>query len=106
VRLLFDTHHSGLAAGLLRSDGYDVVAAADDPVLASLPDEELLRAANRADRAILTENARDFDRTERRSREQARHRVRVNSLQGARSGRWSLARGALDRLATHEGDDP
>jgi hypothetical protein len=79
VRLLFDTHHSRLAAGLLRSDGYDVVAAADDPVLASLPDEQLLRAANRADRAILTENARDFDRTERRSREQARHRVRVNS---------------------------
>lgn len=39
-----------------------MTAAADDPVLASLPDEELLRAASRAGRAVVTENARDFDR--------------------------------------------
>jgi hypothetical protein len=39
-----------------------VVAASDDPVLASLPDDELLRAATHDRRAVVTENARDFDR--------------------------------------------
>ncbi|MHB8290814.1 MAG: DUF5615 family PIN-like protein [Acidimicrobiales bacterium] len=62
VKLLLDTHHSRLAAEQLRSDGHDVTAAADDPVLASLPDEELLRAASRSGRGLVTENARDFDR--------------------------------------------
>lgn len=38
------------------------MAAADDPALAGLEDEELLRAATRANRAVVTENARDFDR--------------------------------------------
>jgi hypothetical protein len=62
VKLLLDTHHSRLAAERLRADGHDVTAAADDPVVASLPDEELLRAASRSGRAVVTENARDFDR--------------------------------------------
>ena len=62
MKLLLDTHHSRLAAERLRADGHDVTAAADDPVLASLPDEELLRAASRSGRAVVTENARDFDR--------------------------------------------
>ncbi|MHB8246632.1 MAG: DUF5615 family PIN-like protein [Acidimicrobiales bacterium] len=62
VKLVLDTHHSHLAAERLRADGYDVTAAADDPVLASLPDEELLRAASGSGRVVVTENARDFDR--------------------------------------------
>jgi len=62
VKLLVNTHHSRLAAERLRADRHDVTAAADDPVLASIPDEELLRAASRSDRAVATENARDFDR--------------------------------------------
>jgi Domain of unknown function (DUF5615) len=62
VKLLLDTHHSRLAAERLRAGGHDVTAAADDPFLASLPDEELLRAASRSGRAVVTENARDFDR--------------------------------------------
>lgn len=62
MKLLLDTHHSRLAAERLRGAGHDVIAAAGDPVLASLPDEELLRAASRAGRAVVTENARDFDR--------------------------------------------
>lgn len=49
VRLLLDTHHSRLAAQRLRAAGHDVTAAVDDPVLASLPDEELLRAARPAE---------------------------------------------------------
>lgn len=62
MKLLLDTHHSHLAAERLRVEGRDVTAAADDAVLASLPDEELLRAASRSGRAVVTENARDFDR--------------------------------------------
>ena len=62
VRLLLDVDHSRFAAEQLRDAGHDVTAAADDPVLASLPDEELLRAATGEDRALVTENAKDFDR--------------------------------------------
>ena len=62
VRILLDTHHSRVAAELLRASGHDVLAASDDPMLANLPDEELLRSASRAGRAVVTENARDFDR--------------------------------------------
>jgi len=42
--------------------GYDVVAAADFPDLTTLSDEELLRRASVEERAIGTENAKDFDR--------------------------------------------
>jgi len=45
--------------------GYDVIAAADDPALAAAPDDDLLRAATRDGRALVTENARDFDRITR-----------------------------------------
>lgn len=62
MRVLLDTHHSRLAAQRLRAEGHDVVAAADDPVLACLSDEELLRAAYRGGQTVVTENARDFDR--------------------------------------------
>ncbi len=62
MKLLLDAHHSRLAGDRLRAAGHDVTAAADDPVLASLPDEELLRAAAHAGQAVVTENARDFDR--------------------------------------------
>lgn len=62
LKLLSDTHHSRLAAGRLRDDGHDVIAAADDPMLASLPDEELLRVATGHERVLVTENAKDFDR--------------------------------------------
>ena len=41
MKLLLDVHHSRLAAELLRKEGYDVLAAADNPDLATLSDEEL-----------------------------------------------------------------
>jgi len=59
---LLDVHHSRLAAEHLRTDGFDVLAAADHAGLAALPDEELLRQASADSRAVVTENARDFDR--------------------------------------------
>jgi len=62
VKLLLDVHHSRLAAERLRVEGHDVVAAADVPDLASLPDEELLRQATVSNQAVVTENAKDFDR--------------------------------------------
>lgn len=62
VKLLLDVHHSRLAAQRLRDQGHDVLAASDDPALARLEDEELLRAASGEARVVVTENARDFDR--------------------------------------------
>lgn len=62
VRLLLDVHHSRIAAERLRSAGFDVVAAAENPVLARLADEELLRVAASEGRALVTENVGDFDR--------------------------------------------
>ena len=62
VKLVLDVHHSRLAAQRLRNGGHDVVAAADLPELAALTDEELLRFAAANDRALVTENAKDFDR--------------------------------------------
>lgn len=61
MRLLLDVHHSPEVARRLRERGYDVEAAADDPSLARLDDEELVRAAVRDGRSVVTENARDFD---------------------------------------------
>jgi hypothetical protein len=65
VKLLLDTHHSRHAAERLRAMGHDVAAAFDDPVLATLGDDELLRAATADGRAVVTENVRDFDRIAR-----------------------------------------
>lgn len=62
MSLLLDVHHSRQAARRLRDRGHDVVAAADDPALAGLADEELLRAAAGGGRVVVSENARDFDR--------------------------------------------
>ena len=62
VKLLLDVHHSRVAAERLRASGYDVPAAFDHPELAVLVDEELLRRASAEGRAVVTENANDFDR--------------------------------------------
>jgi hypothetical protein len=62
VKLLLDVHHSRLAAQRLRQMCHDVTAAADDPELAMLGDEELLHHATAEERALVTENAKDFDR--------------------------------------------
>ncbi|MGH9047482.1 MAG: DUF5615 family PIN-like protein, partial [Acidimicrobiales bacterium] len=62
VKFLLDVHHSPRAAERLRTAGLDVVTAAHDPDLAALSDDELLRRASSAERAVVTENAKDFDR--------------------------------------------
>lgn len=65
MKLLLDVHHSPRAAERLSEEGHDVRAAADDPELRALPDDDLLRAATNAGRVVVTENAKDFDRIAR-----------------------------------------
>lgn len=65
MRLLLDVHHSAAIAERLQAEGHDVVAAASDHSLSRLCDEELLRFATGAGRAVVTENVADFDRVAR-----------------------------------------
>ena len=65
LKLLLDVHHSPVVADRLRADGHDVEAAADNPGLRVLSDEDLLRHASLIDRVVVTENARDFDQIAR-----------------------------------------
>ena len=58
VKLLLDVHPSRLATQRLTAAGYDVVAAADLPDLATLSDEELLLRASAEERAIVTRTPR------------------------------------------------
>lgn len=58
--LLFDEMLSGAIAGQLRSRGHDVVAAVEDRSMIALSDEEMLAAAAKTDRALVTANIKDF----------------------------------------------
>lgn len=60
MRLCLDEHYSPQIAVALRDLGHDVVAAAERSDLVSLSDAELLAALVREQRALLTENVRDF----------------------------------------------
>jgi hypothetical protein len=91
LRLLLDTHHSRLAAAALRAKGHDVIAAADDPILAASTDEDLLRAATRDGRAVVTENAKDFDRIVRNMAAAGEHHTGVVFTSPRRYHRGSAA---------------
>jgi len=65
LKLLLDVHHSPVAGERRRPAGHDVVVAADNTRLAVMADDDLLRWARDAGRALVTENARDFDRIAR-----------------------------------------
>ncbi len=73
MRLLLDVHHSRHAAERLRDEGHDVVAAADDQTLRDAADEELLSLASIDNRALVTENVKDFDRLVRQRAESGTH---------------------------------
>jgi hypothetical protein len=66
-----------MAAATLSAEGHDVVAAATEPTVARLQDEELLTAASRAGRALVTENAKDFDRIVRMTSAHGEHHAGV-----------------------------
>jgi predicted nuclease of predicted toxin-antitoxin system len=60
VKLLIDEMFATAIAEQLRARGRDVVSVHETPDLEGASDEELLRVAVAADRAIVTENVQDF----------------------------------------------
>lgn len=60
MRLLLDEHYSPEIARQLRTRGHDVVAVAERADLVGFGDDELLRRMAREQRAILTNNVKDF----------------------------------------------
>jgi len=60
VKLLLDEHYSPRIAEHLRAQGHDVTAVVAQPALAGLADRNLIKAARRDGRALLTENVGDF----------------------------------------------
>jgi hypothetical protein len=91
LKLLLDAHHSPLAAVTLSAEGHDVIAAATEPALARLEDEELLAIATREGRALVTENAKDFDRIVRTLSAQGQHHDGVIFTSPRRYHRGSAA---------------
>jgi len=91
LKLLLDTHHSPVVAETLRADGHDVLAAAVVPTLARLEDDDLLRAAVEDDRAVVTENAKDFDRIVRAWSARGDHHVGIVFTSPRRYHRGSSA---------------
>lgn len=67
MRLLLDEHFSPRRVGdKLTSAGHDVLAIAEVPAYAGLPDEQVLELAATEGRVLVTRNAKDFDRITRR----------------------------------------
>jgi predicted nuclease of predicted toxin-antitoxin system len=60
VKLLLDEHYSPEIARQLRARGHDVVAVAERAGLVGLSDEDLLRRMAQEQRAIMTNNVKDF----------------------------------------------
>jgi predicted nuclease of predicted toxin-antitoxin system len=62
VKLLLDEMYAPAVAALLRDWGHDAIAVKERADLIGLPDEDLVRIATADDRAVVTENIRDFAR--------------------------------------------
>ena len=62
MRLLLDEMHAAAIAARLRGDGIDAIAVTEDRALRGTSDEHLFRWATDHDRAVVTENVRDFAR--------------------------------------------
>ena len=60
MRLLLDEMHAPRVAARLRERGYDAVAVKERAELIGMSDEDLLRAATADQRAVVTENVKDF----------------------------------------------
>ena len=80
-----------MVAEKLSKLGHDVTAAAVEPVLARMEDEELLAFATREGRAIVTENAKDFDRIVRGMNARGQHHAGVVFTSPRRYHRGSAA---------------
>ena len=91
MRLLLDVHHSRHAADRLRDEGHDVVAAADEQNLCDIADDELLSLATIDNRALVTENVKDFDHLVRQWAESGTHHAGVIFTSPRRFHRGSSA---------------
>lgn len=60
MRLLLDEMYSPAIAVELRARGHDVLSVHDDAALVGAPDDEVLAAARTEERALVTENVRDY----------------------------------------------
>ncbi len=60
MKLLLDEHYSPAIARQLRANDHDVVAVAERADLIGLSDEELFRRMGQEQRAIMTNNIKDF----------------------------------------------
>lgn len=60
MRLLLDEHYSPEIARRLRARDHDVAAVAERADLVGVSDEELFRRMAREERAIMTNNVKDF----------------------------------------------
>ena len=60
MKLLLDEMHAPIVAVGLRARGHDVVAVKERADMIGLPDRELLLVATAEDRALVTENVKDF----------------------------------------------
>ena len=60
MKLLLDEMHAPRVAARLRDRGHDAIAVKERAELIGMPDEELLRAATVDERAVVTENVKDF----------------------------------------------
>lgn len=112
MKLVLDVHHSAAVAEQLRAAGCDVVAAAGDDMLAGLSDEELLRAATDAGRAVVTEDLGDFGRLARDWGTSGQHHTgivftsRTRYYRGSASYRGRLISALQKLLDTAPGSTP
>lgn len=60
VKLLLDEMFPAAIAEALRADGHDVIAVQEDGTLRELSDAELFATAQRLERALVTENVKDY----------------------------------------------
>ena len=66
MKLLLDEMYAPSVAGLLRGWGHDAIAVKGRAGLVGMPDVDLLRTATADDRAVVTENVKDFAVLDRR----------------------------------------
>lgn len=100
MRLLLDEHHDPDVARQLRELGHDVVAVAEREDLRGRSDPDLFAAAIAEQRALVTENARDYVPLAARSAAEDLRHYGVILTSPARHPRRPDARGRLvDALA-------
>jgi hypothetical protein len=110
VKLLLDEHYSPEIARQLRTRGHDVMAVAERPDLVGLGDDELLAWMAQEQRAIMTNNVKDFMPLASRATVAAEHHFGLLFTSDRSMPRRSDAVGRFvealdDFLQHHKGED-